>query len=127
MSGTDPYQAPAAIEEAPGEQPVTLDALARRTFLAWEKLRILYVLILVVITLAMVAFRGFGLVATVEFWLTAVVGAIFANIAFFAGPVVETYVRWLGYRGEVLRLLLFTVGTVFACLLATGTVALMKW
>ncbi len=127
MTGDDPYQAPTVVAEASlAEESMTLDALARRTFLAWEKLRVLYVAILVAITLATAALHGLGMLATVKFWITTGVGAVFANIAFLAGPVVETYVRWLGYRGEVLRPILFCVGSVFACVLAAFTIGLLN-
>jgi len=127
MDSDDPYQAPVPTrEDVPVAESQTLDALARRTFLAWEKLRIIYVIILVAVTLGVAGLSGFRVLRLVEFWVTALVGAVFANIAFFGGPVVETYVRWLGCRGEMVRVVLFTAGTFFACALAAFTVAMMS-
>lgn len=126
MSSVDPYHAPTSIENTPDEQPRSLDELARRTFFAWEKLRLIYVPILVVVTLAATSPGGFRQLTEIEFWVTSAVGAVFANLAFFAGPIVETYVLWLGYRQRMLRPLLFVAGTVFASMLAVITVVAMN-
>jgi len=98
------------------DQPIGYQA--RRIFLAWEKLRIGYIAVLVVETLALCLLDNTGLVGSLDFWKIVVEGAIVANVAYFAGPLLETYVTWLGFRGERIRLPLFFAGTFFACLLA---------
>ncbi|NND95703.1 MAG: hypothetical protein HKN47_00070, partial [Pirellulaceae bacterium] len=47
-------------------------------------------------------------------------GAVGANLCFFAGPAIETYVSWLGYRRRWVRIVLFVSGTLFASLLTIG-------
>lgn len=105
-----------ARSEVPGR---SLQALARATFLAWEKLRIAYNAVLVVVTLL-------ALAATqqVDLWGLGVPlrGAIVANLLYFAGPAMETYVRWLGYDRTWPRWLLFLGGTALASLLAVSAI-----
>ena len=98
----------------------SLLSIARVVFLAWEKLRVVYVMVLALITLAMTGtslFSNFGLL------LLIVVGAVISNIAFFAGPIVETYIRWLGYKKIWPRWLMFGSGTLLSAVLAFGTLA----
>ena len=53
-----------------------------------------------------------------RFWERSIVGAVIANICYFAGPILETYITWLGYRGRWLRIVLFVLGTLLSCTLA---------
>ena len=46
--------------------------------------------------------------------MTVIVGALFANLAYFLGPAVEVYVAWLGFRHVIVRITLFTAGTLLA-------------
>ncbi len=123
----NPYAAPPSepIAESPQIKAVStdsLDAIARRTFYAWEKLRIVYIGVLVLITLGFVGLRRlWGL----ELSFTMIVGAVGANVCFFAGPVVETYVVWLGYRGKRLRYVLFSAGLALSIGLAVVMLALI--
>lgn len=121
----NPY-APPAEATAPGlmapseVQDRSLQTLARATFLAWEKLRIAYNAVLIVVTVpALAATQQLdlgGLGVTLR-------GAIVANLLYFAGPTIETYVRWLGYDRTWPRWLLFLGGTALASLLAVGAIA----
>ena len=124
MTADNPYAAP-TTEPEPLEpestEPETLGAIAKATFLAWEKLRLVYVAVLGLFTLIV----GLPLLSSFSFWLTVVAGALFANACFFSGPIVESYVKWLGFRAAWLRWLLFVLGTVFASLLTIVTVATM--
>ncbi len=52
-------------------------------------------------------------------------GAIVANLCYFAGPIIETYVRWLGYDRKWVRWFLFVGGTVLTGMLAIATMAFM--
>lgn len=94
--------------------------IARATFLAWEKLRIAYIAILAVISLLLIGPSGLLnrrlLILTVE-------GALFANAAYFAGPIVETYVKWLGYNRSWPRWVMFVGGTLLSIILAVGLLA----
>ncbi len=95
--------------------------LARSVFLAWEKLRPVFIGILGVPTLVMVGFSGqrdLSLVFLIAF------GAIVANACYMAGPIAETYLRWLGLRSPYIRLGMFGAGTILtlvAAFLSLGT------
>lgn len=90
-----------------------LAAIAKPTFLAWERLRILFIVVLGVLTLVLSgpSITNFPvLVAIAE-------GAVIANICYFAGPIVETYIRWLGYDRKWVRWFLFVGGTILTAIL----------
>ncbi len=120
----NPYSSPIAEANHPESIEATSVALpfgtlAKRVFLAWERLRIVYLLILGIFTLLLCApsLANFGATA----WRTMVVmvkGAIFANLCYFAGPASETYLRWLGYDRPWVRWFLFGAGTLFTAALA---------
>ncbi len=95
-------------------------SIARNVFLAWEKLRIGYVMILTLITLSLIAVGGFP---NWTLLLVIIEGAVFANIAYFAGPALETYIRWLGYDKSWPRWLMFSLGTLFSIGLTFGVLA----
>jgi hypothetical protein len=123
----NPYTPPTVetcLADQPAEAPPTLGQIARTTFLAWEKLRLVYVgvLALVVIFMAVLDSNSFRQHIR-EFFQAALGGAVIANLCYFAGPMVETYVTWLGYRGQWLKIVLFVLGTLFACALAFGVLA----
>lgn len=74
------------------QSPVSLGAIARATFLAWEKLRWLYVAVLVALTLLLGLLGGAELFTSRRFWFVAVEGAVAANVCYLAGPAAETYI-----------------------------------
>ena len=119
----NPYSSPLA--ETPSKEVADKDlgTIARETFLAWEKLRIPFNGILISLTLAM----GAGHLHLIEFWGTAIAGGLFVNACYFAGPIVETYVTWLGYRGRRLRYGLFVLGTLFTSAVAAVVMIGMKF
>ncbi|WP_146393873.1 hypothetical protein [Planctomycetes bacterium CA13] len=45
--------------------------------------------------------------------------AIAANVCYFAGPILETYVLWLGYNRSWVRWFLFLGGMLLTAILAT--------
>ncbi len=101
--------------------PQTLGGIAKWTFLAWERLRVIYIILLGLLTLLLAGpelLRLRTMVMVVE-------GAIVANICYFAGPIIEIYVRWLGYRGKWLRWFLFISGTLVSAVLAIAAMASM--
>ncbi len=98
----------------------SLQAIARRVFLAWEKLRILYVIILALVTVLLTGVTG---VLNLGLLRLILLGAVVANVAYFAGPTIETYVRWLGYNRGWPRWVMFIGGTLIAIILAIGSLA----
>lgn len=122
----NPYQPvddPVHTEEALPHIP--LDQLARRIFVAWERLRIVYNAILAVTVVCVVAiyFLQYRPTSIPLFgFLGIVVPVVGANLCFFAGPIVETYVAWLGLRTETLRMVLMFFGTALSMLIAIAWV-----
>ncbi len=98
-------------------------ATAREIFLAWEKLRLFYVGVLAVVTLALGAMIPNGGMASARFWIVVVEGAIFSNVCFFAGPIVETYLAWLDQRPNWLRIAMFLAGTTVSILIVLVVLA----
>jgi hypothetical protein len=120
LTTPNPYSSPLAEPGKPVPSGQPLREIARATFLAWERLRMIYIAVLGVLTLLL----GWGSFGSFEYWLTVVGGAVVANVCFFAGPIVETYVTWLGYQGKWLRTSLFLIGTIFSCILAFAALAI---
>ena len=102
----NPYSSPTdassatTLATADNANPALL-TIARQTFLAWEKLRVVYVTILAVITILLIAPSGF---LNRRLLLLTAEGAVVANIAYFAGPTIETYIKWLGCPASVRNL-----------------------
>src|SRR5262245_65060394 len=111
-----------AVEGSPtpdlATQPVT--AIAREVFLAWEKLRVVYVAVLATVTLVLIESP---LAVTSRLAIDVVVGALAANVLYFAGPLTESYLRWLGYDRGWPRWALFLGGTMLAVVFAVGLLA----
>ena len=125
MSTENPYTAPTDTllpVETEGER--SLMEIAKSTFLAWEKLRVFYIAILAVFCIVCVLVVSSVQTNTmagydwVELLFALIGGAVFANVCFFAGPIVETYAYWLGASAGWLRISLFAIGTIFTSVLA---------
>ena len=87
----------------------------KHVFFAWEKLRVLYVLALVAVTLSSLPLEA---MKRLDVWIAVAILALGANACYFAGPIAETYLCWFGLRRNIVRSVLFVGGTVFAGLLA---------
>jgi hypothetical protein len=96
-------------------------ASAKRICIEWEKLRILYNGALIAWVVYLVEANQPALFETFAFWITCIVGAIVANVCFFAGPLAETYFHWIGFKHWSIRWAMLLIGTQLAALLATGT------
>ena len=92
---------------------LTLVDIVKTTFLAWERLRIVYVLLLGLLTVGLVGPQF----TQIPMLIVVAGGAVFANLCYFAGPSLESYVRWLGYQGNWLRWFLFIGGTLLTAML----------
>lgn len=108
-----------AISESEVVQ-TSLLAIARSVFLAWEKLRIAYVVLLAIITVLLTGVTG---ILNLRLLRLILLGALVANVAYFAGPTIETYVRWLGYNRTWPRWVMFIGGTLISIVLAIGVLA----
>ena len=108
QAATMPGAAPSSNDTAPAP---TL----KQVFFAWEKLRVLYVLALAAVTLSSIPLEA---MKRLDVWIAVAILAIGANACYFAGPIAETYLCWLGQRRNIVRSALFVGGTAFAGLLA---------
>jgi len=112
LEDVNPYTAPQAEAVRSGDTESvaqrTLGQVAKGVFLDWEKMRLAYIAILVFFTLLI----GWSELGNPIFWGVCVVGAVVTNLCYFLGPIVDTYVRWLGFRSVALRWIMFTLGTL---------------
>jgi hypothetical protein len=96
------------------EQTNTRDEADRPTamqvFGAWELLRLVYNLTLVLVVVFWVFFSGHGLHPRVVFSLPK--EAVVANLCFCAGPVLEGYLFLIGVPRRRARWGLFIIGTL---------------
>jgi hypothetical protein len=94
-----------------GEQATThlswLPAL-RSIVLRWERLRILYNLVL--LGLVLVPTGGSFQLPSLRELPALAIGAVLANLCFMAGPVAEVYMSWLGLRSRWVTAGLFAGG-----------------
>ncbi len=117
----NPY---AAVD--PGTPPThrgnvdSLAGIARSVFLAWEKLRVAFIAILALPTLLFLFLYG---LQSASAMVLIVGGAVVANVCYMAGPMVETYVRWLGYHSIWPRIFMFTSGTLLTLVVAMVSLA----
>lgn len=125
----NPFSAPQAVNPATavGQEaapPTTLGQIGKRVFLEWEKMRLAYIGILVIFTILI----GLSELANPAFWVVALVGAVVSNLCYFLGPIVETYVTWLGLRSVAIRWGMFIVGTLFTMAGAAAVIlTLSSW
>lgn len=112
---TNPYAPPAS---APARAELPVDAgfglIARHVFLAWEKLRPAFVALLGIVALPLVVLADAPWPAAVKILLE---GAVAANLLYFAGPLLETSICWLGLRVAWVRWGLFIGGTLLSLIL----------
>ena len=99
--------------------PEPFRQIARRTFIAWEKLRLIYLFVLAAVTLFLL--EMFRLTTEPAAWFDVMAGTVVANILYLLGPACETYVRWLGAPARAaiaFRVVAFVIGTMIAVVLA---------
>ena len=101
------------------EPLLPLPELARKVFITWEKLRLLYVVIVGLWSLLLVSMLSPG--GQWQAVPTLLVGGLVANVLYFAGPAIDTYARWLGLSPTVagiIRWAMFVGGTLLTMGLA---------
>ncbi len=115
-------------DELAGPRPFPMDSLGeigKRVFLEWEKLRLIYIGVLGCYTVFLFLIYSGAPMPPLTRFIDLIFAGIFANICYFAGPFLETYVRWLGYRGVALRYTVFAFGVLLTGVMATVTIASM--
>lgn len=118
----NPYAPPATpgpwVQSAKQLPDDSFWALAKRTFIAWEKLRVVFVALLVVETVALI---GPLLLFNPQIAFMVIHGAIVVNLFYFAGPIVEILIRRLGYQRPWPRWFMFLSGTALS-MIATAII-----
>ncbi len=125
LETSDPLQSSGSPKREP------LPEWVRLIFRDWEKIRILYNVILFVVTIGistLIFYSGYSenhsnknILLVVSLAGAAFFGSIIANICYFAGPITESYYQWMGFDFPFPRIFLFIVGTLVASLLAFFT------
>lgn len=85
---------------------------AREVFIAWERLRVVFNLALIVL----VAIFGHDYWSERGFLSYVIKAAFVANVGYCAGPVAEGYLALAGVQRRAARAALFGGGLVIACL-----------
>ena len=131
---TNPYAAPINVNNDEGWELTgqTLDAANVRfirvgcTVVTWEKLRLLYNLILACVTvltcgfLCVFSFAPFNVTRLIG---TIVVGMFFANACFCFGGFADGYLSWFGWRSPFTTVVIFVIGTLISVPLTVFAVA----
>lgn len=101
----------------------------RRIFVEWEMLRVVYNLILAGVVTVFVVLEGTYILGDKRFWFYMVESAVVANLCFFAGPLLESYLEFLGVRSKIswLRPVLFIAGTLLSIVLAVFVLAAVSF
>lgn len=92
----------------------------RRVCRQWERLRIVYNAAIVCWVVYMVSASQPALFQSFAFWATCLVGAVFANLCFFLGPLAEAYFHWIDFNHRSIRWALLLIGTQLTAILAGG-------
>ena len=96
------------------EAPASAPANYRQIFISWEKLRVVYNGILAAVVLAAMCFYTHPSRALTPL----LVCALPANLLYFLGPMLESYLLWIGFRMGWMRWAIWLLGTVISVPLA---------
>jgi len=79
-------------------------------FRGWERLRPVYIGLVAIATLVFAFLIDDNFYEQPRIWLMFIEGAIIANLAYFGGPVLESYLAWLGRCPHWYRVVAFLPG-----------------
>lgn len=97
------------------------DSAAYRVLKNWEKLRLVYNAVLIPwSSLSVLVLRRDG--TDPLLWFSIITGGVIANVCFCLGPVLESYLVWVGANPRTARGWLFALGTAVTALVATLTI-----
>ncbi|MCR9117764.1 MAG: hypothetical protein NXI22_12545 [bacterium] len=118
-SVTNPYETPTSTSsqvavDAGKNDGCEFGVIIRR----WERLRLFYNAVLMLVVLVLTAFAFPRLFGDLVFWRSLVVGAIIANVGFFAGPTGEGYGTVFKLWHPMFTTVLFIAQLGFSTLLA---------
>lgn len=87
-----------------------------RIVVAWEKLRLIYNAVLVVLVLGVIAIAAPAMATSLELWAGLLAGAIVANLLFLAGPGAEIIAALFTRYRVSMRTILFLAGLLLSAL-----------
>ncbi len=111
----NPYASPSAPLGVSEKAPEPSDL---RLFFRWEKLRILYNLILAAVTVLTLVVAPPRSMPLPGLFLALGLLCFAANVCYCIGPVLDGYARLLGIGHQAVTVVIFTLGTGLAVLLA---------
>ncbi|MFH5803878.1 hypothetical protein [Alienimonas sp. DA493] len=110
-AATDPAVPPSAAAIAPPERPAAFGrAEAKAIFLGWERLRIVFNLVLAAVCSPVALWCGPETYAAPAFWGNCFAGVLLVNVAYLAGPIAECALDRFGLRHRAVRWTLFLGG-----------------
>ena len=98
-----------------------------RLVVTWEKLRVPYNLVLILVVLAMTAGAPAWYLPAPYFFWHLCFGSVIANVCFLAGPAVDGYLSWFVLRHPAVTTLLFLAGTGLAAFFAVASLAFVPF
>jgi hypothetical protein len=111
------YAPPSVSVKAPSNETESFDL---RLFLQWERFRLLYNLILGVVTIFVLIFtspRGNERLNMVLRYLGLLLAFAMLNVFFCCGLVLDGYARLLGLQHSAVSRVIFAFGTIFAAII----------
>jgi len=109
MNPYEPSQTPIPLATEAEAQPW------QDIFWEWERRRIFYNIVLVMIVIFGLTMTGIGPFYA-DTMVQCVVGGFFANCCYCAGPILEMHATWRKHQRVGWGMLLFVVGLVFSIL-----------
>ena len=115
----NPYESPYAETAVANGVLESADVYSKvgRVAVTWEKLRLLFNLILVGVTVVAIPMSPV-LPADGRFVSDLVLGVVVSNALFCLGPLIDGYLTWFGLRSNAITTFLFVSGTAVTSLLA---------
>ena len=116
----DPPTATLAVADSPIEDRFHI---VGKTVVAWERLRLIYNTVMGPFVLAVVAFsHTIAARDYIELFAEIVAGGVLANLCYCAGPIIDGYLTWFGFRHRWVTIILFLCGTMLTMLLALAVI-----
>jgi hypothetical protein len=109
--------APAVVPGMLGAGETPAVPTARGIFRSWERLRLLYNVLVGFAVLLFVQAGVVQLAGDFTFSLSLLASLVAVNVSYLTGPTVEFYLSWVGVRRRSLRSVLFTVQSLAGAVL----------
>ncbi len=105
--------------------PVRTMLIARAVFIKWEKLRIVYNILLLVLLWFVVTPMTHRSVLNPFLLTYYLLGGLAANMCFFAGPLLESYLAWLKIQSPWITAAIFIGGVLVSVPLLVAYISMV--